>query len=358
MSLLDPAEFRELVSGRKKGLGAAALRCALRLAEIPYGTAVRLRNRRYDTNPARTTNVGIPVVSVGNLTLGGTGKTPMVAWAARWFRGQDVRVCVISRGYGSDEDGQNDESRELGAKLPDVPIVENPNRVEAAEMAIEEFGTQLILLDDAFQHRRIGRDLDIVLLDALEPFGFDHVFPRGTLREPVRGLARADAVVLSRAGLLDAEAKRAVRDRVAEIAPDAVWAEAAHAPQALLAADGTSHPLDTLEGKTPLAFCGIGNPQGFRHTLEEIRCRPVEFLPFPDHHRYTREDVDRLRKLADEKKANAFVCTHKDLVKLDVTELDGWPVYAVEIGIRFLEGEAGLTELLKKLVEGTTNGHE
>lgn len=358
MSLFDPAEFRDLVSGRKKGLYAAALRLGLRLAEIPYGAAVRYRNRRFDTNPALATKVDVPVVSVGNLTLGGTGKTPMVAWLARWFRRRGVRVCIISRGYGSGEDGGNDESLELGRKLPDVPVVENPDRVEAAAMAVEEFETELILLDDAFQHRRIRRDLDIVLLDALEPFGFDHVFPRGTLREPVGGLARAGVVVLSRAGLLDSESKRGIRDRAGRLVPDALWAEAAHAPLAFLDSDGTSFPLDILAGKSAVAFCGIGNPAGFRHTLEEIGLNPSQFVPFPDHHRYTRDDVDKLRRLAGENGADAFVCTHKDLVKLDVTELDGRPVYAVEIGIRFLEGEAELVRLLEGLVKGTAHGRQ
>ncbi len=349
MSLLDPAEFRDLVSGRKTGIRAGALRFALRLAEIPYSAVVRRRNRRFDADPALTAKVEIPVVSVGNLTLGGTGKTPLVSWLAGWFRRRDVRVCVISRGYGSGDDWENDESLELSRRLPDVPVLENPNRVEAAEMAIEEFETQLILLDDAFQHRRIWRDLDIVLLDALEPFGFDHVFPRGTLREPVAGLERADVVVLSRAGLPLAAQKTTIRERVARLAPRAIWAEAAHEPRALVTAAGSVLPLDSLSGKSAIAFCGIGNPEGFRHTLSEIGCRPLEFLTFPDHHRYLRQDVERLRRAAAKTNADALVCTAKDLVKIDMDQLDRRPVYAVEIGIRFLEGEEELACLLEPL---------
>ena len=135
-------------------------------------------------------SVEVPVISVGNLTLGGTGKTPMVEWIVRQLQKREKKVGIISRGYGS-RGGPNDEALELAWKLPSVPHVQNPDRVAAARRAIDEFGCDALVLDDAFQHRRIARDLDIVLLDALEPLGYEHVFPRGTLREPIEGLARA-----------------------------------------------------------------------------------------------------------------------------------------------------------------------
>ena len=180
--MLNPSEFRDLVSGRRRGIGASVLRAALRVAEVPYGLAMLWRNRRYDRDLARTHRVEVPVVSVGNLTLGGTGKTPMVEWIARHLRAQNVRVTLISRGYGAEAGAANDEALELEQKLPDVPHLQNPDRVAAARTAVDKLDCQLILLDDGFQHRRLGRDLDIVLLDALEPFGFGHVFPGGMLR--------------------------------------------------------------------------------------------------------------------------------------------------------------------------------
>ncbi|MGA2798702.1 MAG: tetraacyldisaccharide 4'-kinase, partial [Thermoguttaceae bacterium] len=189
--------FRDIVSGRRRGPGAAILRGGLRLAEVPYALAMTWRNRRYDQGKVKIHRAGVPVVSVGNITLGGTGKTPMVQWIARWFRNHNVRVAIISRGYRAEEGGRNDEARELEQKLPDVPHLQNPDRAAAAKIAIEELETQLIVMDDGFQHRRLARDLDIVLLDALEPFGFEHVFPCGTLREPLTGLRRADVVILS-----------------------------------------------------------------------------------------------------------------------------------------------------------------
>ncbi len=194
--MLDANHFREIVSGRRRGAGAAVSRGVLRLAEVPYTAAVRWRNRRYDGAHAAIARVGVPVLSVGNLTLGGTGKTPLVEWIARWFGERGVRVGIVSRGYGATNGQKNDEALELELSLPNVPHVQNPDRVAAARDAIERHGCQLILLDDGFQHRRLGRDLDIVLLDASAPFGFEHVFPRGMLREPLAGTGASGGCLL------------------------------------------------------------------------------------------------------------------------------------------------------------------
>src|SRR3954469_6838642 len=217
--MLRPSEFRDLVSGRRKGILATLARGVLRVVEVPYTIAVSIRNRRYDRGAAKVQNIGVPVITVGNLTLGGTGKTPMVKWLAQRFQNAGVRVAIVSRGYGAAEGKHNDEALELAQSLADVPHIQNRDRVAAARIAIHDFKSRLILLDDGFQHRRLGRDLDIVLLDALEPFGVEHVFPRGTLREPLTGLARAQVVCLSRADAISQSERDAIRRRVANIAP-------------------------------------------------------------------------------------------------------------------------------------------
>jgi tetraacyldisaccharide 4'-kinase len=349
--MLTPAEFREIVSGRRRGVTGAAWRGALRLAEAPYAAAVAWRNRRYDRGRSEVRRVAVPVVSVGNITMGGVGKTPLVEWLARWFRERGVRVTLISRGYGAEAGSRNDEALELEQKLPDVPHVQNPDRVEAAELAIEEFQCQLILLDDAFQHRRIHRDLDIVVIDALEPFGFDHVFPRGMLREPLSGLRRADVIALSRADLISTEERFAIQARVDRYALNAVRVEMRHAPRMLLAADGREAPLETLAGAEVAAFCGIGNPQGFRSTLESCGCRITELREFPDHHAYTREDVESLTAWAAAHSSAAMVvCTHKDLVKIGETQLGPLPLWALTIGIEILGGQEALERRLTACV--------
>jgi tetraacyldisaccharide 4'-kinase len=217
-------------------------------------------------------------------------------------------------------------------------------------VAVEELGTQAIVLDDAFQHRRIARDLDIVLLDALEPFGYEHVFPRGTLREPVAGLARADVVALSRADLLEPHQRAAIERRVRAICPEVTWLEVTHQPQALLAASGATRPVDSLRDRPIAAFCGLGNPAGFRHTLDACGYRVAGFRELPDHHRYGPADVESLTRWADKLEADAVVCTHKDLVKLDVDRLGSRPLRAVAVELDFLSGQNVLEERLRAIL--------
>ncbi len=350
--MLNPETFHDIVSGRRRGLRARLSRGALRLVSLGYAPVVCARNRCYDWGISKTHRVPVPVVSVGNLTLGGTGKTPMVEWLARWFQGRGVRVAVVSRGYGAKAGSPNDEALELAQKLPDVPHLQNPDRVAAARIAIDQSGCRAILLDDAFQHRRIARDLDLVLLDACEPFGLGGVFPRGTLREPFGALRRADVVVLSRADMLEPARREDVWDRVRRAAPRAVCAEAAHVPVGLRSASGATAPLDVLPDQPSAAFCGIGNPAGFRHTLERSGVRPAGWRLFPDHHQYTRDDVQSLAAWAERLEAAAVVCTHKDLVKIGADRLGSLPLWAVCVEFRFLTGQDAVEERLERLLGG------
>jgi tetraacyldisaccharide 4'-kinase len=347
--LLDASEFRELVSGRQTGVKSTMLRALLRLAETPYALAMRIRNRRYDRGSTESHAAGVPVISVGNLTLGGTGKTPLVEWIARKLREQHIRVAIVSRGYGAEESGYNDEALELELSLPDVPHLQNPDRVTAACVAVEELEMQVILLDDGFQHRRLKRDLDIVLLDASEPFGFEHVFPRGTLREPLAGLARADVIVLSRADMAASEHRDKIKARARKYAPQAIWCEVEHQVTALLNSNGHEVCTDILKGKRIAAFCGIGNSAGFRYTLDSLGCDVVTWREFPDHHNYTRQDVTELSLWGQQ--ADVLVCTRKDLVKLRVPTLGSIPLWAVKIEIGFLVGEAEFEQRIDQLVQ-------
>ncbi|MCA9219722.1 MAG: tetraacyldisaccharide 4'-kinase [Planctomycetales bacterium] len=337
------ADFKAIVSGQRSGIGAALARCALRAAETPYAAAMLWRNCRYDRGAAEVHRVEVPVISVGNLTLGGTGKTPMVAWLARWFRNQGVRVCLISRGYKTTDGARNDEAMELEQRLPDVPHLQNPDRVAAARIAIDELDTQLILLDDGFQHRRLHRDLDIVLLDALEPFGHEHVFPRGMLREPIRGLRRADVICLTRADAVSDSARQALADRIIRLASGVTYCEAVSNPSGLLNSTGRQRPVQSLQGQSVLAFCGIGNPAGFRHTLESAGLDVLQLREFADHHHYDRNDLRRIADwAASYPSATAIICTHKDLVKISLNALGKLPLYALEIQQDFIRGRSEL----------------
>ena len=351
--MLSPTTFYDLISGRRRGLAAALVRGGLRLAELPYTQVTAWRNRRYDSGRAETFDAHVPVVSVGNLTLGGTGKTPLIEWLARWYRNRGVRVAIVSRGYGAEHMQRNDEALELEQKLPDVPHLQNPDRVAAARTAVEEFDTELILLDDGFQHRRLARDLDVVLLDALEPFGYGHVFPRGSLRESVRGLSRADVVVLSRSDAVDAATREAIRDRAAAWAPKADWLETSHRPQGLYNWSRGAAPLDD-GGARVAAFCGIGNPAGFRHTLRAAGYEVVAFREFPDHFAYDRASVAELERWSTALDVDRVVCTHKDLVKLQLAQLAGRSLDALVIGIEFTSPVERLESRLAALIPETS----
>jgi tetraacyldisaccharide 4'-kinase len=346
MSESFASRFHDLISGKRHGVGATLARTALRAAEVPYSLAMRWRNRQYDKEQKSVERVGVPVISIGNLTLGGTGKTPMVEWVCRWLRNRGVRVAIVSRGYRSN-DAANDEAVELSQKLPEVPHVQNPDRVAAARTAIAEHGCQLIVLDDAFQHRRIARDLDIVLLDATEPFGFEHVFPRGALREPISGLKRADCVVLSRADMATPAERDRIAARVKRVAPRSIWAQCIHRPDVLRAAAGAEISLDSLRGRRLAAFCGIGNPAGFRHTLASCGYDLSLFREFPDHHPYSHRDLESLAAWASQAPVAAVLCTHKDLVKIGIDRLGDKPLWAVRIGLEFMAGQAELESALE-----------
>ncbi|MDZ7616177.1 MAG: tetraacyldisaccharide 4'-kinase [Patescibacteria group bacterium] len=347
--MLRAETFFDILSGTRRGPAAWLLRSLLGMAGFAFGQIVWLRNLCYDWGLAKVHRMAVPVVSVGNLTLGGTGKTPAVAWLARWFQQHGVRVAVLSRGYGAQAGSPNDEAMELQQSLPNVPHLQNPDRVAAAQTAIGQ-GARLILLDDAMQHRRIGRNLEIVLLDASAPFGIGSVFPGGTLREPVRSVRRADIVILSRADMLEPSEREQVWTRVNRWAAKAVYAEAAHAPVSLRSASGITCQIDALAGKPVAAFCAIGNPTGFRHTLAALGVAPVGFRVFPDHHRYSKADVASLTEWAEQLGAAAIVCTHKDLVKLGTDTLGTAPLWAVAIELRFLGGQEAVERQLKRLL--------
>ncbi|WP_254507055.1 tetraacyldisaccharide 4'-kinase [Anatilimnocola floriformis] len=355
MALVSAETFRDIVSGRRRGFLPAALRSLLATAEPIYGAVVARKNRRYDNGGLPITRVDAPVISVGNLTVGGTGKTPLVIWLAKWFCQRGVKVTLISRGYGQKQ-GPNDEAREIAANLPDVPQLQNPDRVAAARQAIREHQTQVLLLDDAFQHRRIARDLDIVLIDALEPFGYGRLLPRGLLREPIANLARAHVVALSRADAVSAERREELRAVVAKYAPQAIWLELAHQPVALLDHAGHSEPLAKWQGQRLAAFAGIGNPAGFEHTLRQCGLQIAAFRALADHQAYSPAIIASLEIWLRAENAAAAVCTHKDLVKIPQATLGNVPLLALQIALAVTRGEDELNSLLTKLIHRAANG--
>jgi tetraacyldisaccharide 4'-kinase len=345
-----------------------------------YGAVTRARLRLYASGILKTEGVGAPVVSVGNLTAGGTGKTPLVEWAARALAGEGLRACVLTRGYGRADEGRRvlasdgarvlagasecgDEPRLLAERLVGfASVVCDRDRVAAARWARAELKAEVFVLDDGFQHLRIRRDLDIVTVDATAPWGGGHMLPRGRLREPASGLARADCVVITRAEL--AEDLEGLRAEVARLSGGRAAVFTSRVRTRGLAplggvelksrARGSSAPDASDVGTPVAAFCAVGNPRAF---FEQLRREGFELCltrAFADHHAYAAADVEAVSREAASRGAAALLTTAKDAVKLRGFEF-GLPCYVVEIGLEFDE-EAALLGLLRRAVSAARWG--
>ena len=447
--------YRQIITGEDKSLLAASVRAMLAAVRPMYALGVAWKNRKYDRRGG--VHADVPVISIGNLTLGGTGKTPMVIWLAGKLQEKNHRVAILSRGYhakqqararaknvggtasqaggdsslggvseetlqagtvsplggtsgevASEETTQtgtdfplrgvpretpseettqaggapaksqvagtpsgtsplapfplNDEGLEIQRRLPGVAQLQQPDRVASARRAVEEFGADVLVLDDGFQHRRLHRDVDIVLMDATQPFGVNgKLFPSGTLREPLKSLRRADGIVLTRADFLTSDERAALKTRIfAEqgLGSDVFWAECRLRPVCFENLAGERFPLNAFEGKRVGAFCGIGNPEAFFSTLERLgisldRKSGKNIRTFPDHFAYGecgRLEMNHWRKTEN---LEILLCTVKDIVKLSKVAIDGLPtvvVFALRTELEFLAGEELLLDCLRQKI--------
>ncbi len=338
-------------SGRKSPL-AAVIRGGLWMASLPYRSVVTVRNRRFDQGSSEIHRCGVPVISVGNLTTGGTGKTPVVCMLARWLREQDVRVAIVSRGYGRGDRDNNDEAMELHARLPDVPHVQDPDRVAAAEVAVNELDCQVVLMDDGFQHRRLHRDLDIVVVDAKCPFGYGHLLPRGLLREPISSLRRADLVMLTRCQSVANDRLDAICSEIASANRAVPQIRSNHQPSRLLEYPDRETSIETLSGKRVAVVSAIGNPEAFEETVRLCKAEVVDARRLPDHDPYSPQTVAALRSWARslDGRVDQIVCTHKDLVKLKTDRLAGIPMAAIVIDLQLLGDASALEQALQEKI--------
>jgi tetraacyldisaccharide 4'-kinase len=354
---MDEAAIHELLSGRRRDVGATLLRGALSVGSWGYASVMHLRNMAYDRRWLSIQQVAAPVISLGNITTGGTGKTPTAAWLANWLVAEGHRPGLLSRGYrsleqepGGDIPAGNDEKMVLDRLCPNVPHLQQRDRVASGRRLVQEFGCNVLILDDGFQHRRLHRDLDVVLVDALQPWGFEHVLPRGLLREIKSGLRRADLIVITRADQCTTIEREVIKSELQRIRGTSDCVEIAFAPTRLVGLDGSVQPVNWAATKPGLAFCGIGNPDGFRRTLATIGMT-TELKVFPDHHHYQAADLDTLAERARSLSAEVVLTTLKDFVKIRPESWTGPPLYAVEIGVQFFAGQELMIERLKFAVE-------
>lgn len=332
---------QEILSGRRRGFAAGLLRAILLLASLPYRFVVALRNLLYDRGLCAVHRINRKVVSVGNLTTGGTGKTPLVEYVAGYYGRSGRKVVVISRGYAAEAGETSDEERLLAENLPGVPHVAGRDRVACAFEARRDYGADCIVMDDGFQHRRLARDLDIVAVDATNPFGFDHCLPRGILRESPRSLARAHVVVITRSALVTPDELDRLEKRLTLLAPDALIAHAVEDVRAVVDMTGAAHAADSLRDRRAALFCGIGNPEAFRRlAVMALGVRIAACLVFADHQRYSDKHLWAVDAVAADADAGVILTTQKDRVKLRAGFQWHRPVFVVKIAMRMTKNEA------------------
>lgn len=317
-----PGAFRRhvltTISGERRSLGASLQRGLLRVLEPFYAGVVAARNFSYAHGWKRAVRAARPVVCVGNLTTGGTGKTPVVQWLVQSLQARGFHPSILMRGYKASKAGLSDEKQlHQGVLGEEIPVMANPDRVAGTSAIIAARPqTDVIVLDDGFQHRRLAREVDLVLVDATCPFGFGHLLPRGLLREPMSALRRATAALITRADQAALADLERIESAIRQTAPGLPVYQSSMRHVGLLDEQDQPVALERLKGLAFVLVCGIGNPAALADQLMRSIGAPVETFDFPDHHdfdaRQIKDFIDSARGLG----ASAIVTTEKDWVKL------------------------------------------
>lgn len=302
-----------------------------------YSLAISLNDFCFKSGLCKTRRLGCKVVSIGNITVGGTGKTPMAITVARLLKSNGFKPAVLSRGYGGKSTGHtnivSDGKRLLGTPdqagdepclmasiLGDIPVLTNPDRYAAGTCALDQLGVDTLVLDDGFQHRRLHRDINIALVDSTRPFGNGFLIPRGPLREKPASLERADLIVLTRSDMDSGDGEA----NLSRLFPGKKIMRARHEPECIINhSTDEVQPLSFISGKKVAAFCGIAVPESFRASIEKLGGEVLFFEDFPDHHRYTRKDIDYLIGKSREKSPDIILTTDKDRIKLGKNDFPG-----------------------------------
>ncbi|WP_339741878.1 tetraacyldisaccharide 4'-kinase [uncultured Rubinisphaera sp.] len=318
---MNPRDIDDILSGRRRDLFAHSLRAGATFAEPFYRLGLNLHQSLYRCGLKSRHAVDVPVVSIGNLTTGGTGKTPFTARLVKLLIEQGMIPGIASRGYRAlkSEDSHsipaNDEKLVLDLMCPRTPHRQNRDRVTAAQDLIIDHA-DIILIDDGYQHLRLKRDVDLVLIDAVNPFGYNHLLPRGLLREPLNALKRAHLIVITRTDQITQDQLAGIEHEVRRY----TYVPIVHvhfAPTGWQDHRGNTVPISESH-QSAVAFCGIGNPEGFRQGLTKLglELNDQNWLVFPDHHHYTQDDLNQLAEVAKEHANGRLVTTLKDLVKI------------------------------------------
>ena len=334
----------KVIKGEKNRFLDKIVKLILRVLELVYHVIIKIRGIFYKLGIFKSEKLDVKTISVGNITTGGTGKTPVVEKLASELAARDKKIGILSRGYYSKGDSPliisdgkeiltemhkaGDELYMMASHLSGIPIVKGKDRHKAGELAISEFDLDMLIIDDSFQHLQLERDLDIVVVDALNPFGYDHLLPRGVLREPLSSLKRSDIIVISRADQVAERKLDMIKYTIYNHNNEVDIFTSNHCPVNLknLATNNKKNieNLKDLKGKKALALSGIGNPESFVKSLEELNIQVVETAIYPDHYDYKQDDVMDIVMKAQLNDVDFIITTEKDAVKFDEKILENF----------------------------------
>ncbi len=354
----------------------SSFKSLLYFISIIYHCLAKYRAALYEKNIIKSKRLPTAVISIGNITVGGTGKTPMTLYMAELVKNLGYEVVVISRGYkgelektgGIVSNGKTvlmgpekagDEPFMLACRLKNIPVVVGKNRFQAGMQAVNNFKPDVIVLDDAFQHLKIKRDIDLVLLDSDNPFGNLHLLPRGVLREPLSALQRADAFIMTRTGRASETEMEKPLAGLKEFIQSKPVFKTSHIPYAYIvkkekyvsfesiSTSSFLHDFNFLKDRRVLAFAGIARNDDFLHTIESFKCDITDFIGFEDHHRYSDSDLNRIFRLAEKANVGFLITTEKDYAKL--ANKTTWPNDLIVIGIEisFMNDSKAFADIIK-----------
>src|SRR3954466_3054720 len=372
--------FLEVILEKRRDKRAAIVRTLLYGLSKILQVAIKLRRFLYNVRILRDRTLGVQVIAIGNLTVGGTGKTPVVEKFARELSNQGRTVAILSRGYRSkpkpfhewlvnkvllrddttpppvgsdgkslllDSEMAGDEPYMVSSNLKDVVVLVDKDRVKSGRYAIEKFGCDTLLLDDGFQYWKLaGRRRDIVLIDCQAPFGNEFLLPRGTLREPPSHLARASTIFITKS---NGDTSR-LRARIAKHNPNAGIIECIHHP--LYFEDvftGERHGLDFLKGRKVASLSGIAQPESFEQSLVKLGAELVYSKRFADHHRFTQQEVLNVVNRSKKRQATAILTTQKDAVRFPKIDRRDLPIFFMRVEIKILSGAKDFNDCVRQI---------
>ena len=370
----------EVIVEERRGKKAAVARAVLHGCSKIFHVLIKARHFLYNFRILRDSTLGVQVIAIGNLTVGGTGKTPVVEKFARELRDQGRNVAILSRGYRSkptplhkwmlnkvflrddatpprvvsdgrslllDSEMAGDEPYMLASNLKDVVVLVDKDRVKSGRYAIEKFGCDTLLLDDGFQYWKLrGRRHDIVLIDRQQPFGNERLLPRGTLREPPSHLARASTIFITKSDGNTAELRR----RITLVNPTAGIIECIHHPLYLEDVfTGQRVGLELLKGRKVASLSGIAQPESFEQSLVQLGAELVYSKRFADHHRFSQQEMLNVINRSKKRQAEAIITTQKDAVRFPKLDRRDLPIYFMRVEIKILSGANDFQDCVRKI---------